>query len=144
MKMTVKDKFKELLKLEGDKALLKVKYMGIGYNDIMDAYNELGMPSPITIVKSTPNPYLERGWGNGYVRIPEGHEYYEKTYDDIPVAVHGGLTFGDHIFENSKNFSDGYWVGFDTAHYGDTKQRWPMESVLQETIDLFKAIYGLS
>ena len=98
MKMTVKDKFKELLKQEGDKALLKVKYMGIGYNDIMDAYNELGMPSPITIVKSELNPYLEKGWGNGYVRIPEGHPYYEKTYDDIPVSVHGGLTFSYHIF----------------------------------------------
>ena len=144
MKMTVKDKFKELLKQEGDKALLKVKYMGIGYNDIMDAYNELGMPSPISIVKNTWNTFSETGWGNGYVRIPEGHEYYDKNYDDIPVSVHGGLTFSDHVFENSKNFTDGYWVGFDTAHYGDTKQRWPMESVLQETIDLFKAIYGLS
>ena len=144
MKMTVKDKFKELLKQEGDTALLKVKYVGIGYNDIIDAYNELGMFPPITIVKSEPNPYLEKGWGNGYVRIPEGHPYYEKTYDDIDVRVHGGLTFGDHIFEDNKHFSDGYWVGFDTAHYGDTKQRWPMESVLQETIELFKAIYGLS
>ena len=140
----IKDLFKKELQQKGDKALLSVKYMGISFDDIQKAYEELGLHSPITIVKSIPTPYTEKGWGNGYVRIPEGHPYYEKTYDDIDVRVHGGLTFGDHIFGRDKYFSDGYWVGFDTAHYGDTKESWPMERVFQETIHLFKEIYGLS
>lgn len=138
-----KEKFQELLLQKGDKALLDVKYIGVNADDIIDVYHELGLRSPITIVKSEPNPYLEKGWGNGYVRIPEGHPYYEKTYDDIPVSVHGGLTFSDHIFEDNKYFSDGYWVGFDTAHYGDDLQRWPVDRVMEETIYLFKEIYGL-
>ena len=140
---TSKDIFKDKLQKEGDKALLVAKYMGVSADDIIDTYHELGLDSPITIVKSERNPYLEKGWGNGYVRIPEGHPYYEKTYDDIPVSVHGGLTFSDHIFEDNKYFSDGYWVGFDTAHYGDDLQRWPVDRVMEETIYLFKEIYGL-
>lgn len=138
-----KEKFQELLLQKGDKALLDVKYIGVNADDIIDVYHELGLRSPITIVKSEPNPYLEKGWGNGYVRIPEGHPYYEKNYDDIPVSVHGGLTFSNHVFEDGEYFSDGYWVGFDTAHYGDTKERWPMDKVMEETIYLFKEIYGL-
>jgi len=138
-----KEKFQELLLQKGDKALLDVKYIGVNADDIIDVYHELGLRSPITIVKSEPNPYLEKGWGNGYVRIPEGHPYYEKTYDDIPVSVHGGLTFSNHVFDDGEYFSDGYWVGFDTAHYGDTKERWPMDKVMEETIYLFKEIYGL-
>ena len=141
---SIKDLFKKELQQKGDNALLNVKYMGISFDDIQKAYKELGLHSPITIVKSEMNTYLEKGWGNGYVRIPEGHPYYEKNYEDIPVSVHGGLTFSNHIFDNGKYFSDGYWVGFDTAHYGDTKEKWTMENVLQETIHLFKEIYGLS
>ena len=40
---------------------------------------------------------------NGYVRIPDGAPIDPDTLD-----VHGGITY-----------SDGEWVGFDTAHAGD-------------------------
>jgi len=137
------DKFRELLFQKGDEALLDAKYIGVSADEIIDAYHELGLDSPITIVKSEPNPYLEKGWGNGYVRIPEGHPYYGKNYEDIPVDVHGSLTFSNHIFGKDEYFSDGYWVGFDTAHYSDTLQRWPVDRVMEETLYLFKQIYGL-
>lgn len=140
----LQEKFQELLRQKGDEALLDVKYMGIDYNDILKAYLSLDMSPPVVIVPNTWNTFSDTGWGNGYVRIPEGHPYYEKTYDDIPVNVHGGLTFGDHVFGKDKYFSDGYWVGFDTSHYGDDRQRWPMDKVLDETIHLFKEIYGLN
>lgn len=140
----LQEKFQELLRQKGDEALLDVRYMGIDYDDIMKAYLSLDMKPPVVIIPNTRNTFTDTGWGNGYVRIPEGHEYYEKTYDDIPVNVHGGLTFGDHVFGKDKYFSDGYWVGFDTAHYGDDRQRWPMDKVLDETIHLFKEIYGLN
>lgn len=29
----------------------------------------------------------------GYVGVPNDHPYYGQPYDDIPVSVHGGLTF---------------------------------------------------
>ena len=140
----LKDIFKDELLLKGDKALLDAHYMGIGHDDIFTAYEELGMDLPIKLIQS-PHRWgpTERGWGNGYVRIAEGHKYYDKTYDDIPVNVHGGLTFGDHIMDNDK-WSDGYWVGFDTAHYGDNSDTWTLDAVSDETIHLFNEIYGLS
>ena len=141
----LKDIFKKELQLKGDKALLDARYMGIGHTTIVDAYKELGMDLPYKIIENNwlPRGISDHGWGNGYVRIAEGHKYHGKTYDDIDVQVHGGLTFGEHIVNND-NFSDGYWVGFDTAHHSDTRQRWPRHAVLDETIDLFNRIYGLS
>lgn len=46
---------------------------------------------------------------NAYAHLPEGHPWRDKGYDDIPVEVHGGLTYGNN---------DG-WIGFDTAHAWD-------------------------
>jgi len=48
---------------------------------------------------------------NGYAKLPEGHQWLGKDYDDIDVDVHGGLTY-----------SNGTWIGFDTLHAGDY---WP-------------------
>jgi len=140
----LKDIFKKELQQKGDKALLDARYMGIGHDDIFTAYDELGMDLPIKIIRNTwSQGFTDHGWGNGYVRIAEGHKYYGKTYDDIPVNVHGGLTFGDHIMDSNK-WSDGYWVGFDTAHYGDNSDTWTISAVSDETIHLFNEIYGLS
>jgi len=141
---TIKDKFKELLTLKGDEALLDARYMGIGHDDIFTAYDELDMDLPIKLVEFTHRwGPTEKGWGNGYVRIVEGHPFYGMDYMDIPVSVHGGLTFGDHIMDYDK-WPDGYWVGFDTAHYGDNSDTWTIDAVSDETIDLFNQIYGLS
>ena len=48
----------------------------------------------------------------GYVKIPETHRIYNLDYDDIDVNVHGGLTYASEK-------KDGYWIGFDCAHYHD-------------------------
>jgi hypothetical protein len=55
----------------------------------------------------------------GYVRVPPTHPMHGKSYDDIDVAVHGGLTFSE--LEPCKEHEDGqgYWFGFDCAHCGD-------------------------
>lgn len=45
---------------------------------------------------------------NGYVQLPTGHPWEHLGYDDIDVAVHGGLTY-----------KEDRWIGFDTAHAGD-------------------------
>ena len=140
----LKDIFKKELQLKGDKALLDARYMGIGHDDIFTAYEELDMDLPIKLLESSHRwGPTKRGWGNGYVRIVEGHPFYGMNYMDIPVNVHGGLTFGDHVMDNN-HFPDGYWVGFDTAHYGDDSEIWTIEAVSDETIHLFNEIYGLS
>lgn len=51
---------------------------------------------------------------NGYVRIPKGHRFYDKDYDDIPIECHGGLTFTGDLEEDGD-----FYIGFDTAHYMD-------------------------
>lgn len=88
---------------------------------------------------------IDRGWGNGYVCIPEGHPMHGMSYDDIhrtwDIDVNGGLTFS----ESGASCKSSEWgvpdfvketdwvIGFDTAHLGDTLERWPTEaSVLAE------------
>lgn len=131
--------FEDLLLKEGDNALLNAKYLSITVDEVLTAYDNLNLSPPVMILKNT---WSKGGWGNGYVRIAEGHSFYDKGYDDIDVSVHGGLTFSEHMKDNNR-FSDGYWVGFDTVHYNDDLQKWPKDAVLDETKDLFRQVYRL-
>lgn len=70
---------------------------------------------------------LRNQFGNwcGYVGLPKEHKYYEKGYNDIPVNVHGGITYARKCYppicHNPEPGmpDDVYWVGFDTSHYDD-------------------------
>lgn len=55
----------------------------------------------------------------GYVGIPKGHVLYGKDYDAIDIDVHGGLTYAGN--GNYPVESDLWWIGFDCAHIGDSK-----------------------
>jgi hypothetical protein len=58
----------------------------------------------------------------GYVGVPPGHPAYRAGYDDVPVDVHGGLTYGREGSEDvpgSDVETDAYWFGFDCAHLDD-------------------------
>ena len=79
----------------------------------------------------------ETGWGNGYIVIPEGHPMHGVDYDLIDVDVHYGLTFSaladDLDWPELKEEDKGGWVvGFDTAHLGDTLEKWPKQEVEKE------------
>lgn len=51
----------------------------------------------------------------GYVRMPQGHPWFEADYKDLgDVECHGGLTFSGEILRHP-----GHWIGFDCAHAGD-------------------------
>ncbi len=96
-----------------------------------------------TILRETTHlsrEFMDFGWGNGYVLIPKGHPVHGVHYDGIDVDVHYGLTFSEPV--DAKMAADwelegqdiGCWmVGFDTAHGGDTLEKWPMEAVQAET-----------
>jgi hypothetical protein len=45
---------------------------------------------------------------NGYVQLPTDHPHHSTHYDNIPVDIHGGLTFSQNGV-----------VGFDTGHAFD-------------------------
>lgn len=78
------------------------------------------------------------GWGNGYVVVFKGHPSYGKSYHDLDVNVHGGLTFSHPANEIdwpeiTQEMKDGWIFGFDTCHYMDTLENWSKEDVIAET-----------
>ena len=61
----------------------------------------------------------------GYVGVPQGHPAYGYGYDDVPVEVHGGLTYADsckggicHVPQPGMP-DDVWWLGFDCGHSWD-------------------------
>ena len=61
----------------------------------------------------------------GYVGLPPGHAFHGKHWDDVPVDVHGGLTFSGfcsghicHVPAKGEP-EDVWWLGFDCAHAFD-------------------------
>ncbi|MDE1854643.1 MAG: hypothetical protein KGI38_13035 [Thaumarchaeota archaeon] len=86
----------------------------------------------------------------GYVAGPKGHLAYAKSYDDIDVSVHGGLTYGET--------KDGLtWFGFDCAHSGDAMSGemakynfdrdahfWILDEVVKETNRLAEQLRDLT
>ncbi len=98
-------------------------------------------------------PGMRHGWGNGYVVIFKGHLMYGKNYNEVPVNIHGGLTYSESVnsaMENgnfpelTEEMKDGWVFGFDTAHYCDDMERWPKEAVEKETEDLKSQFVELS
>ena len=92
---------------------------------------------------------------NGYVAVPKGHPIHGLSYNDFDINVHGGVTFSD--FGEDKPNKEGeilwpnpelYWIGFDTAHYGDWVgynpdmggRKWSVEDVAQETEQMAKQL----
>lgn len=91
-------------------------------------------------------PGISRGWGNGYIVLPNGHPMHGKDYDTIhaempDLSVHYGLTFSESVsnldWDELKDEDKGGWVvGFDTAHWGDDIYKWPKIAVEAEAIRL--------
>ena len=56
---------------------------------------------------------------NAYLGVPLSHPLAGFDYDDLPLDVHGGLTFSSEGGGNS-GFPEGwFWYGWDYAHAGD-------------------------
>lgn len=61
----------------------------------------------------------------GYVAVSPTHPAFEKSYQDIEVDVHGGLTYSDHCRDEICHVpkpgepDNVWWFGFDCAHGGD-------------------------
>jgi hypothetical protein len=79
---------------------------------------------------------------NGYARVPlEGHPWpgLYSDYDDLPVSIHGGLTYGPESYKDyteldlpprrARTWTElGGWIGFDTAHAFD---HWSDEAIFE-------------
>jgi hypothetical protein len=67
----------------------------------------------------------------GYVGVPPTHPHAATDYDEVPVSVHGGLTYGEpadiymssikhpNFIELLSKYNSYYIFGFDCAHFGD-------------------------
>ena len=86
---------------------------------------------------------LPHGWGNGYAVIHKYHPFFGKSYDAISAEAPGGLTFcclgkdceWPELDEKYKN--EDHWIfGFDTCHWGDTLEKWPVEEVINAAMKL--------
>jgi hypothetical protein len=66
----------------------------------------------------------------GYVGVDRTHPWHGKPYDDLPVEVHGGLSFADGCQEGPQESTvchipepgqpdDLWWFGFDCGHAWD-------------------------
>ena len=61
----------------------------------------------------------------GYVAVGPDHPFHGKHYDNVPVEVHGGLTYGAvcngticHVPKPGEP-ANVWWLGFDCGHYMD-------------------------
>ena len=95
-----------------------------------------------------------------YVKIPEGHPLYKKDWMDWkhPVAyeieVHGGITYSrDYLYCKGTNL-DGWWIGWDYAHWGDyagddselmnlLTKRWTTEEILTDVTSVIDQCLGV-
>lgn len=62
--------------------------------------------------------FMPMGYRCGYVGLPKENKYYGKSYDDIPVDCHCGLTYASRKL-HTKNDTDKWWIGFDCGHCCD-------------------------
>lgn len=96
-------------------------------------------------------PHANVGHSNGYVALPEEHPCFGMEYDAIhskyDIDIHGGLTLSKTAGNGIGDEYPGMWiVGFDTCHYMDTIDGWPLERVqaeanrLKEQLDKVPAI----
>ena len=76
-----------------------------------------GLPCVVVFVRQTHRC--------GYVGVRRKNPAYGLEYGDVPVEIHGGLTFGNKeiskkLITNGYSIPKGYyWLGFDCIHAGD-------------------------
>lgn len=77
----------------------------------------------------------------------EGTKYENIHYDEIPLSVHGGLTFSGKL----DCHPDGRWIGWDYAHCGDYMRfnyacdghRWTTDELIKEAEEAAKKLSEL-
>lgn len=58
----------------------------------------------------------------GYVKVPVGNKYHNKSYNEIEdIEIHGGLTYSEPYLVEEPVKEDDWWIGFDCAHLNDIK-----------------------
>ena len=93
---------------------------------------------PCLIIRSTSTGCLL-----GYVGIPKSNGYFGMHCNEIDICVHGGLTQSlhtsqlSHIFYHCmmlqySEYSDYWWLGFDTEHWFDFCPKYGDRSITKD------------
>lgn len=80
----------------------------------------------------------------GYVGVPERHPCYGKSYDEVDIDCHGGLTYADGWLFGSAG-DDLWWFGFDCAHAGDAEDLEALARYYPDSLDfagILRALRG--
>lgn len=90
-----------------------------------------------------------------YIKIPKTHPLYGIEYFELPDYLesvpHGGFTYSrEYLFTDNKNKEDGWWLGWDYAHWGDflgfepynkeISKMWTTEEIRAECKEVIEAI----
>lgn len=91
-----------------------------------------------------------------YVKIPKGHPFYKKDYEKVDaIEVHGGLTYSRNYLYCEGTNLDGWWIGWDYAHYGDHTgydgpeplhpwiKKWTTEEILHDVKSVIDQCVGV-
>lgn len=85
------------------------------------------------------------------MRLPEGHKYHGKPYGEIPVDCHGGLTYSHDRINALAGNADGWWIGWDYAHFGDYNEllepisewkKWTTAEIFEEMKEVIEQLEG--
>jgi len=81
-----------------------------------------------------------RGWGSGYVGVPEGHSLFGVFKNNIPVKAHDGINYCGQQEIDGKV----YWViGFYTYGNNNTPSNCNEDYVVSETEMLYTQLKQL-
>lgn len=113
---------------------------------------------------------FEHGTHNGYVAVPPENKYHGKSWDEMEdFEVHGGITLSEpatysdkmngveikkeyvgkrnkllekaEFITDNTEIGDDWWIfGFDTTHWGDNKDDWDRQAVIEETLSMMEQL----
>lgn len=85
----------------------------------------------------------------GYVGVGPDHPFHGRSYENVDVDVHGGLTFAEHCAPGEPiegichRAAPGrpdpvWWLGFDCAHAFDVSPRWRLPGDIVDYPEVYR------
>ena len=89
-----------------------------------------------------------------YIKLPQSHPCYYKSYDEIPIEVHGGLTFKSEKLKTDNEIPVlGMYIGWDYGHIGDysgmryyndeNDKKWTTREILDDVVSVCEQLNEL-
>lgn len=63
--------------------------------------------------------FTPTGYRCGYVKLTPSDKYFKKTYNQIPLVCHGGITYTRDCLPGQMSEDECWYIGFDCGHSHD-------------------------